>query len=665
MVRHPDEPGWAAIREYLAQKSCNTRANAERLSVDSAYTPLDHDETRILELKPADFDEPLEGSLHIVKIDFAYPTVDRFQRTTNHAISLAEAGPFWYTALSYTWGAPIFNDQFCLENNIILQITSSLASALKHLRSKTDSVFLWIDQICINQADILEKQHQIPLMGMIYSHATNTVIWLGDEGDDNPQLAFDTLQMVFSKLQWFQGDISPEDFERLAFPALAAPEWAEVNKLFCRSWFERLWTIQEAVLSKDLYVKCGKAVVGWEDFSLWASTMESSGLRAEMDWIAPSSDVQTGLYTLCELSSFRALSQRHVAPAQLLETLVLTRYAKASVAKDKVYGVLGIATAHSAASTPGLIKPRYSEDVSVRDVFLEAGLAELPTELFRLLSCVDHEQTVTPSWIPDWTVPRATESLGYSTRSWTTYSACSPTMDFANGKAFEISYTLEDDNRSLVLPGMVVDTIAILGEPQIEEPFVITGDQHIRGDPIWLKSVSMAKETASYPTEETVWDAFWNTLAAGKDGSFQGRAPQDYSEILSLIIDECIGEEQHIAGQPYTPRRQKGFFTVNSLASRKPKHTLDDMKKSFRSALHRRAFAITKKGFFCLAPRLARVDDAIVIFQGGHVPFVVRSQSDGEKGKCFELIGETYVRGIMRGEAFDTSRVGLESIKLV
>jgi hypothetical protein len=50
---------------------------------------------------------------------------------------------------------------------------------------------LWIDQICINQPDPAEKVQQIPLMGMIYTHATNTIIWLGDADGSDLILAFE------------------------------------------------------------------------------------------------------------------------------------------------------------------------------------------------------------------------------------------------------------------------------------------------------------------------------------------------------------------------------------------------------------------------------------------------------------------------------------------
>ncbi|KAJ4298207.1 hypothetical protein N0V90_006106 [Kalmusia sp. IMI 367209] len=652
-----DEASKNYIRDFVASRSRDIVAQNPHVSTDQVYSPLSRGEIRVLELYPGISEDPLCGSLHVVSVDFEYPRVNNYKRLTNHAISLSNDNSFWYTALSYTWGPPDFNIEFHLANGSSIRITSSLASALRHLRSQNDGVFLWIDQICINQKSTKEKEEQIPLMGMIYNHATNTVIWLGDEGGDDPLLALDTLQTVHSRLQLSDGEISPDEFERLNFPAPDAPDWAEVSKLFCRVWFTRTWVIQEAILSTNLYIKCGDAVVPWDDFALWCGTMEASGLRSWVERGSPVSETQSGLHTVFELSTFRIFTQTHEAKPVLLESLVLTRYADASVAKDKVYGVLGVAASD--------IVPRYSNEVSVRDVFLEAALSALPSDLFPLLSCVDHDRPLLPSWVPDWTLPRVTESLGYSTKSWALYSASGRRANIKNDDAYEAAYKLDDGNRSLILPGRVVDSIESLGEPLNEEAFLLMNDNRVFGNRTWLTYVTMIKDMETYPTGETVWDAFWETIVAGKDGSSNASAPQDYSEVLSLIVDESFGQELHIVGQPYSPRRQKGFFTLKSLTSRKPKITLEDLKKALKAALRWRRFAITKKGYFCLVPRGTRVNDMVVVFKAGHVPFVVRNQEPAEVKGNYELLGETYVHGIMKGEAFSEGSGDLQSIRVV
>jgi len=43
---------------------------------------------------------------------------------------------------------------------------------------------IWIDALCINQQDNKEKEHQVLLMGEIYSNASETIVWLEKETPD-------------------------------------------------------------------------------------------------------------------------------------------------------------------------------------------------------------------------------------------------------------------------------------------------------------------------------------------------------------------------------------------------------------------------------------------------------------------------------------------------
>lgn len=63
--------------------------------------------------------------------------------------------PRSYCALSYTWGKPIFSSRIVC-NGIELIITQNLSDALRHLRDEHADRLLWIDALCINQADLDE-----------------------------------------------------------------------------------------------------------------------------------------------------------------------------------------------------------------------------------------------------------------------------------------------------------------------------------------------------------------------------------------------------------------------------------------------------------------------------------------------------------------------------
>ena len=44
---------------------------------------------------------------------------------------------------------------------------------------------VWIDGICIDQVNILEKNQQVQMMGEIYRNARETLAWLGPESEDS------------------------------------------------------------------------------------------------------------------------------------------------------------------------------------------------------------------------------------------------------------------------------------------------------------------------------------------------------------------------------------------------------------------------------------------------------------------------------------------------
>jgi hypothetical protein len=91
-----------------------------------------------------------------------------------------------FTALSYAWGdkseTPLtisVSPGIDLQS-YVLELTDNCYSALVQLRETLGSFTIWIDSICINQEDAIEKTHQISLMGDIYSSASTVYLWLGD-----------------------------------------------------------------------------------------------------------------------------------------------------------------------------------------------------------------------------------------------------------------------------------------------------------------------------------------------------------------------------------------------------------------------------------------------------------------------------------------------------
>jgi len=89
-----------------------------------------------------------------------------------------------YTTLSYLWGTSTDNREIIV-NEFPLAVTPNLWIALDHLRSDDADLILWVDAICINQADLEERTQQVQLMGDIYAGSTRTIAWLGPAAESS------------------------------------------------------------------------------------------------------------------------------------------------------------------------------------------------------------------------------------------------------------------------------------------------------------------------------------------------------------------------------------------------------------------------------------------------------------------------------------------------
>jgi hypothetical protein len=211
-----------------------------------------------------------------------------------------------FTTLSYVWGDPYAREALSIGGKS-LKITSSLASALQDVFGHWKSIpaetaseqWLWADGICINQEDDEEKNHQVPLMGQIYSKAYRMFSWLGVE-DEATRGVLDALNLVAAAIQQLPGYDSimaelPENSFPLGSSIKSLPDrlgqqtvreftnfaWLEnryntsrdqedgvqiftkVLSLFGMKYWSRLWIFQELVLAQDTTLLCGKSTTSW------------------------------------------------------------------------------------------------------------------------------------------------------------------------------------------------------------------------------------------------------------------------------------------------------------------------------------------------------------------------------------------------------------------
>lgn len=86
-----------------------------------------------------------------------------------------------YYALSYTWGN-LDEQATIVLNGFDFKVTKNLENALRNLRdcnALPEQHFLWVDALCINQEDLLERASEVQRMQAIYSSSIETMVYLG------------------------------------------------------------------------------------------------------------------------------------------------------------------------------------------------------------------------------------------------------------------------------------------------------------------------------------------------------------------------------------------------------------------------------------------------------------------------------------------------------
>jgi hypothetical protein len=145
------------------------------------YSSLNVDEFRLLELSR--LEKRLDKSWPVCKL-----------------IHVPIADSPRYNALPYAWG-PQHDRKTIAINNKAFSVSVDLCDALCALFNCTEPHVVWINAICINQKDDVEKVTQIPLMREIYSRATRVIAWVGCGKDDSDTLftSMDHISDLLSK----------------------------------------------------------------------------------------------------------------------------------------------------------------------------------------------------------------------------------------------------------------------------------------------------------------------------------------------------------------------------------------------------------------------------------------------------------------------------------
>jgi hypothetical protein len=280
-----------------------------------------------------------------------------------------------YEALSYTWGKQYPKQTvFCRNPPSVLEVTQNCYSALRRLRS--DSVrCLWIDAICINQNDDNERSAQVRMMDRVFAIASRVIVDLGEETPGSC--------LLFNEL--VEAELSNKLTGKYARPWPNDKIIQELDCLFRRPWFSRVWVIQEVVANPCLRIMCGTHQSSWA--ALKACEMGYASTRVSMKEDPP----------IMRINCPQNL-QGYKLPDGLWHILLDTRSLAASDPRDRVFALLYL-LGSGLDIRDQLVDYSQSSEV----IFTRVGKLLLSQVGLKLLTAARHGHArEMPSWVPDW-----------------------------------------------------------------------------------------------------------------------------------------------------------------------------------------------------------------------------------------------------------------------
>lgn len=175
-----------------------------------------------------------------------------------------------YSTLSYTWASPDLDKEetaFCADSSLSIQLNLSAWIHTHGISLADQGHLFWIDQLCIDQSNIIERSNQVRLMKEIYAKSSKLFVWLGP-GSDESTLALETMDRAGQVLHDVYRDphrYSFEEYYAMGFPHPDVAAWGAVYRLFEKPYFQRVWVQQEIVASVlyEIVLQCGTVSIPW------------------------------------------------------------------------------------------------------------------------------------------------------------------------------------------------------------------------------------------------------------------------------------------------------------------------------------------------------------------------------------------------------------------
>jgi hypothetical protein len=512
--------------------------------------------------------------------------------------------------------------------------TKNAREVLEYVRRTGGIHDIWIDAICINQNDIPERNAQVRLMDSVYSHAQQTIVWLGEVSNDS-NLALDFVPVINSALHSLResGEMTEKALLEITATDCNSPQWQALGRLLARPWFQRIWVIQEVALSQAVNVSCGDKTLSWHALGSMVDNLLECRLNHLLANPSSSQQLTSGASLLWCMQNIRRQLKTY-GRRWISEVLFETMGFLATDPRDQFFGALALIKFDFLNADP----PSYSD--SVQEVYTKVTRASLEhEERFDLIyiAGITHTRALPdlPSWVPDFSrditinpfgLPHAGQVLQYKAGGTTTVGSLA---------------SLHFYGKYLVLQGLIVDKVATFTRVRVAKNQECNVEQHTD----WRDWVIEARELAQ-PYHRT--GRLWRTLIAGVAHPHKEGAPACYEEYFSSFKRVYIDDSRH-RGMDW--KQAQARVSKDGAIEDSVKAAANSYLFAFLDASIGRRFSVTMKGRFALVPNGGAAGDLVCLVAGAPAPLVLREVERSESTRrTFYLVGDCYVDGYMEGE---------------
>lgn len=325
---------------------------------------------------------------------------------------------------------------------------------------------------------------------------------------------------------------------------------------------------------------------------------------------------------------------------RLLSLLNLFRWSLATRPHDHVFALLGIARdGEASALPPDYVQP--FEEVSRNYARYFVGTQNAMEMLY--CAGISHQPTPNPSWIPDWTQNEAgVEALGFK------LGLDRSSVYHASKDSSTQMFLADESQDTLIVKGGIVDKVIKASlDPSISSE--ATSLSRLLN---WFASLEeYAATLAGYPTGKDLIDVQCRTMLSNVD-LLDHELPADTLAESYLAYRKYFRRAfAHDETEPITPDEEA-----------KLRVTGRPVAEAVGVKINGRKPCLTERGFLGHVPDATRPEDLVAILLGSTVPFVIRRH---EQDECaFRLVGESYIHGIMKGEAYEVAEFCPVDIRL-